>query len=232
MRRYLLTGGVDESERTFFEGIRRLRGAHNLTIPLEGALAEPRPRRYWSIPSEGYDGGRGDAVDEFRTLMEESVNVHSRSDVDVGTCLSGGLDSSTIVCLADRMRAGGAIPHYAHHGFGYIPSDSSVSERPYMEAVVRRTGMEMTYVQVPDGDFKSALPMVARHQDEPFGSASIGAQWFVFEAARRAGLKVMLDGQGADEVLGGYHSYLTNIALMLLRKRRLLRYARWGDQNR
>ena len=230
VRRYLLTGGVDESERTFFEGISRLRGGHSLTIPLDGPLAEPRPRRYWSIPPQGYEGSKSDAVEEFRALMQQSVSVHSRSDVDVGTCLSGGLDSSTIVCLADRMRAGGEIPHYAHHGFGYLPSDSSVSERPYMEAVVRQTGMEMTYVEVADAEFKSGLPMVAKHQDEPFGSASIGAQWFVFEAARSAGLKVMLDGQGADEVLGGYHSYLTSIALMLLRKRRLLGYARWSRQ--
>jgi asparagine synthase (glutamine-hydrolysing) len=90
----------------------------------------------------------------------------------------------------------------------------------------------MTYVEVPDREFKSALPTVIARQDEPFSSASIGAQWFVFEAAHRAGLKVMLDGQGADEVLGGYHSYLTSIGLMLLRKRRLLRYARFSLQCR
>jgi asparagine synthase (glutamine-hydrolysing) len=232
VRRYLLTGGVDESARTFFEGIERLRGGHNLTIPLDRPPADLRPQRYWSIPPEGYEGSRKDAAREFRELIEDSVSVHARSDVAVGTCLSGGLDSSTIVCLADELRRRGEVPHYAHSGFGYLPQDSTVSERPYMEEVARKTGLDMTYVEVPDQTFKAALPLVARRQDEPFGSASIGAQWFVFEAAKNAGLKVMLDGQGADEVLGGYHSYLTSIALMMLRQRRPLRYLRFSRQYR
>jgi asparagine synthase (glutamine-hydrolysing) len=228
VRRYLLTGGVDESEETFFEGVLRLRGGHSLTIPLDRPVAEPVAERYWSIPAEGYDGTPDDAAAEFRERMEDSIKLHSRSDVDVGTCLSGGLDSSTIVCLADELRGSGELSHYAHHGFGYLPGDASVSERPFMEAVARRTDLDMTYVKVPNANFKSTLPDVVNVQAEPFGSASIGAQWFVFDAARRAGLKVMLDGQGADEVLGGYHSYLTSIALMLLRRRRLVRYARWS----
>jgi asparagine synthase (glutamine-hydrolysing) len=227
VRRYLLTGAVDETERTFFAGVRRLRGGHNLTIPLDRP-PDPRPRRYWSIPGQGYDGSHEHAAREFRELMEDSVRVHSRSDVEVGTCLSGGLDSSTIVCLADELRERGEVPQYGHHGFGYVPSDPSVSERPYMDAVARGSGVQMTYVEVGDDDFKSALPEVVRRQDEPFGSASIGAQWFVFAAARDAGLKVMLDGQGADEVLGGYHTYLPAIALMLLRGGRLRRYARFS----
>src|SRR6188472_1822536 len=77
-----------------------------------------------------------------------------------------------------------------------------------------------------------AIPVIARQQDEPFGTASIVAQWFVFAAAAEAGLKVMLDGQGADEVLGGYHAYLPMVARTHLRRWRLLQYARFADECR
>ena len=232
VRRYLLTGGVDETEQTFFDGVFSLPAAHNALIPLGGTVEPLRPERYWTIPPEGYDGGLGDAAQEFRALLTESVRVHARSDVPVGTCLSGGLDSSAIVCLAEELRRNEQIPSYAHSGFGYLPEQAALSERPYMEEVATRTGLQMTYVEVPPQRFSSALVEIARQQDEPFGSTSIAAQWFVFESAHRAGLKVMLDGQGADEVLGGYHYYFPLIASALLRARRPLQYARFSRSHR
>jgi asparagine synthase (glutamine-hydrolysing) len=231
VRRFMLTGRVDESEQTFFTGIRRLTPAHHLTIPLERP-AEARPRRYWAIRAGGYRGNRKQAASEFAERLRESVRVHLRSDVPVGTCLSGGLDSSAIVCVADELRRSGGVPRYAHHGFGYLPDDPSVSEQRFMEEVVRRTGIEMTYVKPSPERFQRALLEIVRQQDEPFGSTSIAAQWFVFEAAKREGLKVMLDGQGADEVLGGYHGYFLAIGLAHLRARRPLRYARLNRQYR
>jgi asparagine synthase (glutamine-hydrolysing) len=232
VRRYLLTGGVDETDGTFFEGVRSLPAAHNAIIPLDRPAAEPRAERYWSIPEEGYEAGREQAAREFAELFADSVRVHARSDVPVGTCLSGGLDSSAIVCVADRLRRAGQIPHYAHSGFGYVPGDLAYSERQYMEAVVEQTGLDMTYVEVSSDRFAEALVEVARHQDEPFGSTSIAAQYFVFEAAKAGGMKVMLDGQGADEVLGGYDHYFPLIAVALLRRRRFASYLRYARAHR
>ncbi len=201
-------------------------------MPLDRPATQPRAERYWSIPEEGYDGGREQAAREFAELFSDSIRVHARSDVPVGTCLSGGLDSSAIVCVADQLRRAGQIPHYAHSGFGYVPEDAAHSERRYMEAVVERTGLEMTYIEVSADRFAEALVAVARHQDEPFGSTSIAAQYFVFEAAKAGGMKVMLDGQGADEVLGGYHHYFPLIAVALLRGRRFASYARFSRAQR
>jgi asparagine synthase (glutamine-hydrolysing) len=232
VRRYLISGAVDESDRTFFEGIFSLPPAHNLSLALDAAPAAPRPERYWSLPPEGYRGGRQKAARRFGALLTESVAMHARSDVPVGTCLSGGLDSSSIVCVAERLRAAGAIPSYAHHGFGYVPTEEQFSERRYMDEVARDTSLEMTYVEIPPERFADSLATIVRQQDEPFGSTSIAAQWFVFEAARRGGMKVMLDGQGADEVLGGYHGYFTLIALALLRSRRPLAYSRFAAAHR
>ena len=232
VRKFLLSGRVDESHETFFSGVRRLPPASHVSIPLDRPPAEPAPQRYWSYPPESYKGSRAEAAAELRERLAESVRVHLRSDVLVGTCLSGGLDSSGIVCLADELRREGAVPNYAHLGFGYLPEDPELSEQRYMEEVVAKTGIEMTYVKPSAERFQDALLEIVRRQDEPFGTTSIAAQWFVFEAAAKARLKVMLDGQGADEVLGGYHGYFQAIGLAHLRARRPLRYARFNRRYR
>ena len=232
VRKFLYTARVDEMPETFFSGIRRLPPAHYASVSLRDGIPAVRPRRYWSIPSNGSGRGRRRAAEEYRERLEESVRLHLRSDVPVGTCLSGGLDSSAIVCLAERLRRRGDVPRYAHSGFGYVTDDPAVSERRHMDEVVRRTGIEMNYVEVAHDRFLEALVGIIRQQDEPFGSASAAAQWFVFEAAHKRGLKVMLDGQGADEVLGGYHGYFIPIGYAHLYARRPLRYLRFNRQYR
>ena len=231
IRRFLLDGGVDSSEQTFFRGITRLPPAHNLRVRLDADL-EVDPRRYWWYPPQDGQVSEGEAAEELRELLEDSVRIHARSDVPVGTCLSGGLDSSSIVCLAEQLRAGGQIPRYTHSAFGYLPQDEAFSERRHMQSVVDKTGARMFFVDPPVERFTEELLGIVRQQDEPFGSTSIAAQWFVFEAARREGMKVMLDGQGADEVLGGYEGYFTVIASNLLRDRKLLSYARFSREHK
>jgi asparagine synthase (glutamine-hydrolysing) len=230
-RRFLLDGGVDYSEETFFRGITKLAPAHNLSIGLDADLAL-EPRRYWWYPPQEGRVSEGDAAAEFRELIADSIRIHARSDVPVGTCLSGGLDSSSIVCLAEQLRAGNQIPRYTHSAFGYLPQDEAFSERRYMQSVIERTGARMFFVDPPVERFVDELLGIVRQQDEPFGSTSIAAQWFVFEAARREGMKVMLDGQGADEVLGGYEGYFMVIASNLLREGKLLSYARLSREHK
>jgi asparagine synthase (glutamine-hydrolysing) len=231
VRRFLLDGRVDYSEQTFFGEITRLPPAHNLLVRLDADLVLD-PRRYWRYPPQDGQVSEAEAAAALRGLLEDSVRLHARSDVPVGTCLSGGLDSSSIVCLAEQLRAGGQVPRYTHSAFGYVPQDEAFSEHRHMQSVVDRTGARLFRVEPPVERFVEALPGIVRQQDEPFGSTSIAAQWFVFEAARREGMKVMLDGQGADEVLGGYEHYFTVIGTNLLRKRKLLSYARFSRDHR
>ena len=227
VRRYLLTGRVDETPATFFAAIRQLPPAHNAILSLRGAIADPNPARYWSPPGppRATRAPRDDA-ERFAALLRDAVRVHARSDVPVGSCLSGGLDSSSVVCIAEELRRAGAIPSYAHRGVGYVPADLELSERPFMTAVAHRTGIEMTYVEPSVDDTIASVPSIVRQQDEPFGTASIAVQWFVFAAARRCGLKVMLDGQGADEYLAGYLGFLRVRAAELATRRRALALAR------
>jgi asparagine synthase (glutamine-hydrolysing) len=232
VRRFLAAARVDETAETFFDGILKLESGHTLTIAIDRPAAPSEPKRYWTIASDERRIGDREAAEALADSLAESVRLHARSDVDVGSCLSGGLDSSGIVCLADRLRRNGAVPHYAHAGFGYLPDDPSFSERHYMEAVVEQTGIDMTFIRVAPERFQSTLVDIVRQQDEPFSSTSQAAQWFVFESAREAGLKVMLDGQGADEVLGGYAGYFPLIALALLRSGQFGSYRRFERAHR
>jgi asparagine synthase (glutamine-hydrolysing) len=139
-----------------------------------------------------------------------------RSDVAIGTCLSGGLDSSAIVCAANRLGHDGTLAHYTHHAFGYRSPDAGTNEAAHMARVADATSAKMHYVGFDAAAFMEALPQIVAAQDEPFASASIAAQWLVFREASAAGMKVMLDGQGADEILGGYPFYFQTLALARL----------------
>jgi asparagine synthase (glutamine-hydrolysing) len=226
-----LVSAADTRAHTFFAGIERVPPGHLLTVPLADPHAA-RVTRYWSVP-DGPGAGDPDAAERFAELFRTSIRLHTRSDVPVGTCLSGGLDSSAIVCTADDLRRHGELGStYRHRAFGYVPPDASVSERPWMDTVIERTGVEFVEVRPSPERFTSVLDDVVRAQDEPFGSTSIAAQWFVFEAARQAGIKVMLDGQGADEVLGGYHGYLATVAAGMVADGRALAYARLALDHR
>jgi asparagine synthase (glutamine-hydrolysing) len=226
-----LLSAADTGPQTFFEGIRRLPAAHLLEVALDDPV-RAQPQRYWELPGEAEPAG-DDAAGRFGGLFRDSVRIHTRSDVPVGTCLSGGLDSSSIVCTASTLKSDGLLPStYRHRAFGYVPPDESVSERPWMDMVVDRTGVGLDEVRPTGERFEASLETIARQQDEPFGSTSIAAQWFVFEAAGAAGMKVMLDGQGADEVLGGYHGYLATVAAGMVSDRRPLAYARLALDHR
>jgi asparagine synthase (glutamine-hydrolysing) len=228
MARYLVTGHVELGEQTFLSGIRRLPAASTAVLPLDGRSLHLQPQRYWSLPRPETSPERADAAVAVRSALEDSLRLHVRSDVLVGTCLSGGIDSSGIVGLSNNLRGSIVDETFSHIAFGYVPPEQEHSERRYMDAVVERYGTKLTVVEPDHDELLSALPEVIATQDEPFGSASIAAQWFVFRAARHAGIKVILDGQGADEVFGGYHHYLRLVSEDLVMKGRPLAYARFA----
>jgi asparagine synthase (glutamine-hydrolysing) len=192
-------------ERTYFAGIRRLPPAHSLTFGPDGL----RIWRHWRL--ELRDPPPGNAAETVRELFLDAVRLRLRSDVPIGTCLSGGLDSSAIACVVDhllRNEAENARPvGERQRTFTAWFPDSGFDERPYAEAVVERTRAEPHWISFEAGELVEALPAIVEAQDEPFRSTSIVAQWFVMREAAKAGLTVMLDGQGGDEVFAGYHGF-------------------------
>lgn len=218
---FLSSGIADHTEETMFEGVRQLRGGECVTIRADKAGAVAADPRRWYPPEAGeLSLSEAQAGERFRDLLTESVRLHLRSDVPVGSCLSGGLDSSSIVCLMAGMmgsEAGGARVNTVSACYG----EKSVDEKPFMDAVVAHAHTQPHFIFPRAEDVFQKASDITWHQDEPFGSTSIFAQWCVFEEARRVGVKVMLDGQGADEQLAGYHSSFGYYTADLMRRRQI-----------
>ncbi len=227
---FLQTGLTDTGDETFFDGVLRLPAAHNAVVSIRDGAPSIRPQRYWDLPTATERISTREAVGRARELFFDAVRSHTLSDVPVGTCLSGGLDSSSIVCTATHLRRRAELANYTHRAYGYVAADARFSERHYMEAVVAATGVDMNYIECTDDSFLETVPHVLATQDEPFGSASIAVQYLVFQRARETGVTVMLDGQGADETLGGYHHFLTSLGHSYLATGRILRYLRLRAQ--
>jgi asparagine synthase (glutamine-hydrolysing) len=219
IRDYVEQGYLDHTEATFFEGVRRVPPAHNLLLDEHGLRVE----RYWKL--EPGDPPQGDPAEAVRETFLDSIRLHLRSDVPVGTCLSGGLDSSAIVTTIDhllRTEADVAAPvGDRQKTFTAFFEDTGFDERPYADAVVAKTRVEPHWVSFTDDDLIENLDAIVFTQDEPFGSTSMIAQWYVMRAAKAAGLTVMLDGQGSDEIFAGYHTYFASYFADLLRAGRL-----------
>jgi len=213
---FLAWGVFDHSAQTLFKGVRQLRGGEYALIRLDSGDPTPRIRRWYCLPHPGsLLLPAEDAVARFRILLDDSVTLRLRSDVPVGSCLSGGLDSSAIVCLAAPKLSHPLVTISACY------TDRAIDERPFMDMVNAATTTRPVQV-FPDGsDLPGLLERLVFHQDGPFGSTSVFAQWRVFETARREGVPVMLDGQGADEQLAGYHPAFTAHHAGLLRRGRL-----------
>jgi asparagine synthase (glutamine-hydrolysing) len=218
-REYLEQGYLDDTEDTFFAGVRRLAPAHSLTFDADGL----RLRRHWKL--EPGEAPAGDAAEAVRELFVDSVRLRLRSDVPVGTALSGGIDSSAIAVVVDRLlrdepehaRPVGERQRTFTAGF----DEPAIDERPYARAVVATTRADGHWISFDADELAGDLPAIVAAQDEPFGSTSIAAGWYVMRAASRAGVRVMLDGQGGDEALAGYRAHLGFHLADLLADRRL-----------
>ncbi len=216
---FLSSGISDHTSETMFEGVSQVRGGECVSIDAsEAGAIEVKVRRWYPAVAGDLSISEEEAGGRFRELLTESVKLHLRSDVAVGSCLSGGLDSSAIVCLMSGMMGsgeGGAKVNTVSACY----AEKSVDEKPFMDAVVAHAHTEPHFIFPKAEDVFQRASDITWHQDEPFGSTSIFAQWCVFEEAKRVGVKVMLDGQGADEQLAGYHSGFSYYMADLTRRR-------------
>jgi asparagine synthase (glutamine-hydrolysing) len=204
---------TDHTDETVFDGVHQLRGGQFFEAPLPagaGPLAyTPGGRiplqQWYTLRPAPFTGTMEDAAAGFRELLTDSVRLRLRADVPVGSCLSGGLDSSSIVCTMDRLlrEGGGGV----QKTFSACSEDPRFDERAWIDEVVRHTAVEPHYVYPSMDALFDEVDALAWHQDEPYSTTSIYAQWRVFRLARENGVVVMLDGQGADEQLAGYHTF-------------------------
>ena len=206
-------------EETCFEDVYQLYGGHSLLLSLGQPPQKITPKQWYTLPVGKYKGSFADASHEFAELMRDSVRLRSRADVPVGSCLSGGLDSSAIVCLLHQIiRDSGATNQQT--SFSACTQHKRFDERHFAEMVVDQTGVKPHYLYPDVRQLIEDLDSIVWHQDEPFGSTSIYAQWEVFKSVKSQNIKVMLDGQGADEQLAGYSGFHGRRFVDLLRELR------------
>ena len=201
---FLVFGYSDMTDRTFFDGITSLLPGHYFKLSLDSKALNVRPIKYWNPDvSKALDMSFEDAKNRFRELLFESVELHMRSDVAVGAALSGGIDSSSIASVVRHL-----YPSADLHTFSYIASDPRISEESWVDQVIDWTGATGHKVSIDKNLlFESDLDQLITAQGEPFSTLSIYAQFKVFQLAKEVGIKVTLDGQGADEFLAGYHGF-------------------------
>lgn len=203
---YLLYGLTDHSDTTLFQDIKILPPAHYMEIDLTKPF-RAEPVRYWDVAIDVTQKiSEDEATERFREIFMENIRLHLRSDVPIGAALSGGLDSSSVV-MGMRRLMGSQLDLYC---FSYIARNSQFDEEKWVDIIGNSSGANVRKTFPDPEELRTDLDHLIFIQDEPFGSTSIYAQHRVFKLAHQNGIKVMEDGQGADELLGGYLTYYSN----------------------
>lgn len=212
--RYSASAWREDDEKTFFDSIERLPPAHAAWYRADGTLE--RRWRYWTPDYTDIDDNikPREAVEKFAELMTRSVRLRLRADVPIGSSLSGGLDSSVIVGLLSQERSDSTFTQNTFSAC--FPDDPTMSEDKEIEAVVQHTGVNSFVVEPSPFRLAQESLLLHWHQEEPFLSASIYLQWCVARLARQHNTTVLLDGQGADELLAGYQFYFRQRQLDML----------------
>ena len=211
---------ADHTNETFFAGIHKVPGSHYLVVRPGHA---PRIERYWDVQPAFQSDASADeesaGIARFAELFEDAVRIRLRSDVPIGTCLSGGVDSSSIVVTANRLMfdLDRSLVGDRQRTFSACFEDRRFDERPFIDKVIEATGAS-THRVFPSGDkLWQELPALVAQMDEPFHSTSQYSQYNVMRLVRDSGVTVTLDGQGADELMAGYPTYHSVMLATLLR---------------
>lgn len=219
---FITIGYVDnpnKPEETFYENISKLPAASILKykFPQHEIITE----KYWDIDpdNENKKIADNDAIEQFNHLFSVSIKRRLRSDVAFGTSLSGGLDSSTVVAFSNKLNSS----NNSHKCFTAIFPGFEKDESFFAKQVADKFNLKQFTTSVSANDFINDFEKFICRQEEPLVSASAYAQYKVFELAKQHDVKVLLDGQGADEILAGYSKYYKWYWQELFHKNKLLR---------
>jgi len=192
-----------DKEETFFKEIYSLPPAH--FFQYRPSAKRLSIKKYWRIDKEiKINISTGDAIEKFNQLFIESVKKRLRSDVSVGTSLSGGMDSSSILSVMKDLK----VERNEIKTFSAVFPGFEKDESAYIDLVSNKFKVPNYKIQPSAESLIKDFELLCYHQEEPFQSSSIYAQFKVFELAKQQQVKVLLDGQGADETLAGYHKYI------------------------
>ena len=199
---YLVYAIQDVGDETFIEEIKHVPPSHLVTINLN-SISPPTVKKWWN-PSikENRAITFSEAAEKLRELFLDSIRLHLRSDVPLGIALSGGIDSSAIACAIRYLE-----PDIDIHTFSFIPEGSKLSEEQWIDLINKSIQAIPHKAIVKPQELSIDIEDLIDVQGEPFCTTSMYAQYRVFKLAKEAGVTVVLEGQGADELLAGYQGY-------------------------
>jgi asparagine synthase (glutamine-hydrolysing) len=214
LARGLYLGWMQQGAETSFSDVSILPAAHNL----EWRDGRVRTWRYAELPTDDLaDTSFEASVETFREIFLDSIRISSRRDVPMGVCLSGGLDSTSIAGALASSGAEMEVRTFTAYYTGNQRTD--VDERPYINHLLERyPTIQPSWCSPSDADVAESLQRIIWLMDAPLPSSSYISQYFVMKLAAEGGVKVVLDGQGSDEMLGGYLHSLYRVVADLLRQ--------------
>ena len=211
---FLLYGITDHSNQTFFQDVNQILPGEFLHANIKDIKSIKKVKWYEPKKSE-FSGSFLEAEVIFRDKFREAISLHLRSDVPIGSCLSGGLDSSAIVTTAPLCSNSGSLNYLT---FTASSEDESIDETKFATVINGVTGSRGFFIEPKKENLWKNLDELIWFQEQPFGTTSVFAQWEVFKLASEKNVKVLLDGQGADEILGGYNAFISIYISQLIRK--------------
>jgi len=201
---FLFYGAQDHTDETLFEGIQQLRGGESIEISLDSEIRAEKRTWYSLAGIATFEGTFENAVSSYRDTFFQTVDLHLRSDVPLGFCLSGGMDSSAILATASSLLGNlSETPTAIHCNY----SGAKFDESRFARLAAEKSSARMVTVTPDPTDLLADLDKVTFFQDEPVPNASVISGYHVFRSGHESGLKVMLDGQGGDEQMASYPQF-------------------------
>ena len=220
---YLNWGQTDHTNETLFEGVYQVPAGHFCEFDVYSMPRELGFTQWYSVDTKKSSTTYEEALKSFKDVFTSSVWHRLKADVPIGTCLSGGLDSSSIACTISSLIDSGQT----QVTFSSCSSDKKYDESEYVQAVLDKCkNINAHMIEINQDDFWRELDDLIYHHDEPFLSPSVYAEWCIFKEVGRTNVKVTLDGHGADEILMGYYTFFGPYLSGLLRGFRFVEYAR------
>ena len=207
---------LDHTKETLFADVNQLRGGELVYCRLSDIQPQLPVKRWYVLKPEKTDLNFHQSAEHLKSLFYDSIRLHLRADVPAGTGLSGGLDSSSIVCVINELLREKET-HVLQNTFSSCSHYEAYDERSFIKEVTQKTQVNAHFTFPPLQELFETSKKILWHQDEPYQSTSIYAEWHVFKMAAENSVKVMLEGHGADELFAGYpvfyKAYLQNLLM-------------------
>ena len=191
----------DHTSNTFYRGVSNVKKGNTLIYDLEADNF--KETQFYNLEHIQYVNENEDTLlSTYSHLLDSSIKLRLRSDRPIGMALSGGLDSSILALRISNVFNKKNVSTYS-----VVYESEKINEKKYLEAVVKSARLENSIIAPDERELLDLLPNVLYHQEEPFNGFGVMAQNVLFRKASSDGVKVMIDGQGADELLGGYEKF-------------------------